>query len=102
MINLKRGDTFIIQVQVKQDSTPIDITGWTVKSQLKKGSTLIETLTFTAVDLINGIYKLSATAAKTELWPISVLDCDIQYTTGTPQVISTDTFQVNVIKDITQ
>lgn len=102
MINVKRGDTFIIQVAVKQDNIPIDITGWSVKSQLKKGSTLVETLDFTAVDMPNGIYELSSPASKTELWPVGVLDCDIQYTTLTPQVISTDTFQVNVIKDITQ
>ena len=102
MIDIKRGDTFIIQVQVSQDSTGIDIYGWTIKSQIKKGSTLIEELTYTPVDLSTGVYQLSCIPTKTALWPVGVLDCDIQYTTTTGQVISTDTFQINVIKDITQ
>ena len=34
-------------------------------------------------------------------WPVGVLQCDIQYTTDAGVVISTETFNITTIQDVT-
>ena len=102
VIEFKRGDTFTLQGQVKDsEGTPIDITGWSIRSHIRKGSELVIVLTVTFIDVLTGVYQLSATPEDTSLFPVGQLVCDIEYTTAAGQVMSTETFEITCTKDIT-
>jgi len=93
-LTFKRGDTFTIQCNIE-----LDITGWLIESQIRSGDKLITVLELELVNPLTGIYKLKH--VDTKLWPVGELQCDIQYTTNTGQIISTETFIIEVMKDIT-
>lgn len=101
-LNFKRGDTFIVQGQVTVNDAAQSLTGWTVASQVRNGTSLLTTLTVTWVNQAGGIYQLSAAPNATASWPIKMLSCDIQYTSPSGQVISTETFGINCQADVTQ
>lgn len=101
-LNFKRGDTFLLQGQVTVADAAQNLTGWTVASQVRNGAVLLTTLTVSWVDQPQGIYRLTGLPAATSTWPVKTLACDIQYTSPTGQVISTETFAINCIADITQ
>lgn len=94
-LNFKRGDTFILDA-----TASMDITGWNIKSQVRKGRELIADLVVTIIDAPNGAYSLFMD--DTTDWPDGRLFCDIQYTTDSGQVISTETFTIEVHRDVTQ
>lgn len=101
-LNFKRGDTFIVQGAVTVSDLAQSLSGWTIASQVRNGSALLTSLTVTWVNQANGTYQLSAAPAATVNWPIKLLSCDIQYTSPSGQVISTDTFGINCQADVTQ
>jgi hypothetical protein len=101
-LDFKRGDTFLLTGEGTVADVAEDMTGWTVASQVRNGSTLLHNLTLTWVDRPNGKYQLSCPPVNTATWPAKLLVCDIQYTTDTGQVISTETFGINCIADVTQ
>jgi len=99
----KRGDTFVLNSDVASDGVAADITNWTISSQIRDmGDTIVQSLTVTVTDAVNGRLKLSATPAQTALWPIGKMSCDIEFTDGSGIVTSTETFTINVILDITR
>jgi hypothetical protein len=101
-INFKRGDTFLLRASVNdgtEDANPVDITGWTIRSQIRDGNTLVDTCTVTITDDAAGEYELLV--EDTTEWPTRVLRCDIEYTTDADQITSTETFEICVIRDIT-
>jgi hypothetical protein len=102
-VQLKRGDTLIMNVTATSDTGSVaDLTGWTVRAQLRQGNTLVDTLVYTAVDLPNGRFTLKNGAAGTTGYPVSTLVCDIEYTDPSGVVASTETFGVQVLADVTQ
>lgn len=100
-IHHKRGDTFFIANRLTQDNAPIDLTGWTVRSQVRDGDTLVQSLTYAVAVAADGQYTLTAPAASTASWPVKTLLCDIEYTSPGGTVTSTETFQIVVIRDVT-
>lgn len=102
-ISFKRGDSFILQNTVKIDNVVQDITGWQIESKIRQGSTFVDTLTVTKIDAINGVYQIKKT--DTTAWPASTapksLLMDIQYTLPSGQVVSTETFEIACVIDIT-
>lgn len=105
-LNMKRGDTFRYRAQatvsdglIPPAQIPLDLTGFLIKAQVRKGTELIAELVVTRTNDILGEYMLSL--ADTTLWPVKTLVCDIQYTTDDLQIISTETFEIAVEKDIT-
>ncbi len=98
-IPFKRGDTFLVQGTVSQDSVAQDISGWAVRSQVRDGSTLVSELVVAITSAADGTYTL--TKSDTTAWPVKTLSCDIQYTTASGQIVSTETFQIVVQADIT-
>lgn len=96
IFKFKRGDTFILECEV-----PVDLTGWSVRSQIRSGDKLVATLVFLLVSstVDSSTYKL--TFEDTTEWPIGKLNCDIEYTTNLGQIISTETFYVECVKDST-
>lgn len=91
-----------MQGQVTVNDAAQSLTGWTVASQVRNGTSLLTTLTVTWVNQAGGIYQLSAAPNATASWPIKMLSCDIQYTSPSGQVISTETFGINCQADVTQ
>lgn len=98
-VPFKRGDTFLIEAEVKIDGVVRDITGWVVKVQVRKGATLIAELDIEYTDRVNGLYRLRKDV--TTDWGLGELSCDIQYTTDALQIISTETFIIACEADIT-
>lgn len=77
----------------------LDLTGYTIEAALGKGD-FYQALTVTPVDLSTGQFKLSATPAQTEDFPVGPLLGDIKLTSG--DVSYTDTFRINVLKKVTK
>jgi len=101
--SFKRGDTFVLSNVVTQSDVVVDITGWTIRCHIRKGPDLVESLTAAITNAAQGAYTLTALPAATELWPVGcTLSADIEYTTASGQVLSTDTFSIPVVADITK
>ena len=102
----KKGDTLSYSCSWKDSTgTAINLTGYTIASQVR-ATGFVGNLTVTITDAVNGLFTLSATATQTATWPVtdgasSRVFCDIQFTLGAV-VVSTETFQIIVVQDITQ
>lgn len=96
ILKFKRGDTFILECTV-----PVNLTGWTVRSQVRYGETLVDSLTFEIVSVGAESSQYKLTRDITTDWPVGKLNCDIEYTTDQDQIISTETFFIECEKDST-
>lgn len=96
----KQGDTFEWIVTLTDDYLPVDITSWGIRAQIRNNDTLIATLTITKTDPTNGVFTASATAAQTDTWASGAHRCDIEFTDDNSVVLSTNTFEVNILEDI--
>lgn len=101
VLKLKRGNTLSLSNKVTDKSGPVPITGWEIKSQIRDGRTLVATLTTTITNAPIGEFTLDF-EGDTSLWPIKKLSCDIQYRTATGQVVSTETFIIDVELGVTE
>jgi hypothetical protein len=96
----KRGDTWHKRCTFLDDeSHPQSLSGYTIRSQVRTLSgDLVTALTVNITDAINGEFELGPQSAN---WPISILECDIEYTIS-GVVFSTETFYIDVRQDVTQ
>lgn len=101
-IPLKRGDTFVLEATAQQNGSPQDLTGWAIRSQVHNGSNLVAELDVSYTDRDAGRYRLACPASATQDWPVKALDCDIEYTSPAGQVVSTETFKIDVKADVTR
>lgn len=102
-ITHKRGDTFVLSCTLENEGVPVDITGWTIASQVRDNSDqLLQALTVTVTSATGGAFDLSATPAETETWGVQQYLCDIEFIDQTGEVNSTDTFTLSVLRDITR
>ena len=108
-ITHKQGDTFELTFQLKSDGSAVDITNFTITSQLRDSTdTLLTTdnfngsLTFTLIDPNAGQFELSASSTATAEWPAREYDCDVQFIDTDNETSSSETFKIKVIKDITR
>ena len=94
----KRGNTFRIPFQIKDSAgLPVDITGWTIESQLRdSGDTTIQNFTATITDAVNGWAEVTATAVQTAGWVLGYHLMDIKTTDANGDVGSTIDIQVLV------
>lgn len=100
--DFKRGDSFSLACVYKVDGVPTSIDGMDIASQIRTVSLdLVSALTFTPGNQTTspGSFTLTADSG-TASWPIAGLRCDIQITQS-GIIISTDTFLVPVVQDIT-
>ncbi len=93
----KRGDTFLLT-----GTTDVPLTGYTIASQVRdKSFKLIAQLTVNITQTSpTGIYTLSYPAGSSS-WPVGLLECDVQYTDGSGFIVSTETFEIDVLRDVT-
>lgn len=103
-IEFKRGDTFYLpQLILWKDKAGTErqpLTGVVIKSQVRKGSTLIDTLVPVITDELSGEFSLEQSKASDD-WPTGELSMDIEFTLASGQIISTVTVVITCIKDIT-
>lgn len=108
-LNHKQGDTLTITgTWTDSSGVVIDLTGYTIASQVRvvTGTTFVDDLTAAIVSAAEGSFSVSATATQTALWPITKGQygrtyCDIQFSKA-GVVVSSDTFEIVVLRDITQ
>jgi hypothetical protein len=104
MFRLKRGDSFILQAALIKGGEAQDITEWSIRSHVRRGSKLVADLAIELEYEANGAaysYLLSAPEGTTE-WPVGTLRSDIEYTMPSGQISSTETFEFEVVEDVTR
>lgn len=100
-ITHKRGDTLEWVVTLTQDEVAVNITDWTITSQIRQGTTLTASLTVTKSDAPNGQFTLSATPAQTASWEVGSHSVDIEFINASGYVVSSQTFTLQLVRDIT-
>lgn len=101
---MKRGDTFYKEFILWKNKTagePLPLTGVTIRSQIRKGNTLVDTLVPTIVDELNGRFSLQQSASS-ENWPVADLSWDIEFTFPNNHKKSTITIVIECGKDVTR
>ena len=102
-ITHKRGDTFELSCTLENEGNAVDITSFTITSQVRgSDDVLLQALTVTKTDAGAGAFSLSATSAQTESWDVQTYLCDIEFIESGGEVNSSQTFEINVLKDITR
>ena len=98
----KRGDTFSLVCVYKVDDVPTSVTGFTIRSQLRRtNKDLVATFTATPANQSTNPGKFTLTPdTDTEDWPVETLLCDIEIS-HSGAIRSTNTFAVPVVRDIT-
>lgn len=80
LIEVRQGDSFTINIQVKQNCKPIDLTGSTMLMQVRdKEDNVMFTLQGTPIDAINGKMALLLSPTETNI-PVGDYLTDIQIT----------------------
>lgn len=103
--SFKRGDDFNLAFSLTDPNNanaPVDITGWTIRSQIRRGNNLTAELTVTITDAVNGNFTLTAGSTLTAGWKVDTHTCDIQFTRPAAGVTSSETFNVIVCEDVTR
>jgi len=100
-ITHKRGDTLEWVVSLTQNGSVVDITGWTITSQIRQETTLTDSLTVVIVSLENGQFNLSATPVQTASWSLGSHSVDVEFIDAGGFVVSSQTFTLQLVRDIT-
>lgn len=104
----KRGDTwrYIHVADIRNTAGAlVDLTGWTLLSQLRKGGSaqadgeIIATFTCSWTNV--GTQEFQTLLANTAAWPIGNAEFDVQFTSPGGEVVSWPTVTVEIVKDIT-
>lgn len=103
-ITTKRGDSFEYLATIPSDYPDGYFVGWIVASQIRtsKYQDLVADLECAWVDLVlTRVMKVSKIV--TTDWPVGLAEMDVQFVRTSDQTtISTDTIEVNIVKDITR
>lgn len=119
-IDHKRGDTFEISFTLTDNSgSAVDLTNYTVRA-MARDSSGTEQVEWTEAQTTNGVYITNAAAGQFKLvrsassppagqlattaWPLGRLEVDVEFSDNSspPVVVSSDTFFINVLEDITR
>jgi len=119
VIDHKRGDSFRVDelgTLIQDDAGPLtiivndkpmkarvlDMTGWTVASQLRNKQTgeLVADLVHAWTDQATGKYSL--TALDTKGWPVGMLTWDVQFTAPDGFISSSETRYIRIKADTTR
>lgn len=102
-IKFKRGDTFLRNCQISENGVPIDITGWTIRSQIRdKSGVLVDNLVTSITNAATGSYTINKSAVSTASWIVGDHFMDIEFTTSAGSVMSTETVRIKIETDITK
>ena len=106
-IQRKRGDAFELECTESADGVPVNLTGYTVASQIRTlaGDELVDTATITLADqgTSPGVFTLYVAKERTRLWePGRNLAFDVEFTPPNGKSWSSATVTIDVVKDITR
>lgn len=102
-LEIKRGDSLDLQCACAVDGTPVDLTGWGVACWLRgPAGEVVHEFVPVITDAPAGLFSLRATPAQTAAWPVGALTGDIQYTDASGRVMSTRTFTLPCLEDVTR
>ena len=97
LIEIRQGDSFAMNFQIKNKCQPADLTGAVMTMQVRdKNNNLMFTLTGTDVDVKNGKMALLFTPTQTSI-PVGDYNTDIQITTADGNVNTIFPADVNQI-----
>lgn len=100
-----RGDDFKIPMTLTDpanNGVPVDISDWTIASQVRYARKLISELDVTIINGPLGQFTISLPHAQTALWPVRALKCDIQFDRPVEGRVSSRTFLIDCMEDQTQ
>lgn len=99
-IPFKRGDTFSLRCTLQAEGVS-DWSSWGLPAaQVRFRDALVSTLTAAWEDHAAGVYTLRDDS--TQDWPVGDLLIDIQYTAPNGDRLSTQTFAVGCVADVTR
>lgn len=99
----KRGDTFELSCTLENEGVAVDITNFTITSQVRgSDDVLLQALTVTKTSATDGEFTLTATSTQTESWGVQKYLADIEFIEANGEVNSSQTFTIDVLKDITR
>lgn len=100
-ITHKKGDDLEWVVNLTESLVPSNITAWSIRAHIRDSSdTLLQALTVTVTNAAGGVFSLTATDTQTATWAVGTYQIDIEFTNGAGLVFSTNTFDLNVVQDI--
>lgn len=95
-------ETVVATEQATYDALIIvDITGWTIRAQVRRGGKLVDDLDISIINATQGCFAILKDDLLTAAWPIADLECDIEFIT-TAGKNSSETFIIRVKRDITR
>ena len=95
----KRGDTFDLIVTVTEDGAAAEISGWAIRSQIRRGGVLAHE--FTVSQIGGGQFRVFASAAEMAAVASNRYQMDIEFTDAAGHVFSTQTFDLRLVEDVT-
>ena len=102
-ITHKRGDTFDIYGTVELDGVAVDISDWTINSQARDNADVVlHTFSVSKTDAEAGEYNIYAADTVTDDWTPGTYNMDIEFIDDELNVVSSDTFTLQIIADITR
>jgi hypothetical protein len=102
-ITHKRGDTFEVVVNFTLNEQAQNLFGWQVRAQIRAANkALLKELEVIMIDETNGVFSLNCPAEETRDWTPAPYQCDIEFINPLGFVVSSDTFPVTVVRDITR
>lgn len=108
ILQYKRGDTFSLTVEFKDDvGTPLDLTGCSARLHFKLINCGVTNLSLSSLgneisfDLTAGKVLIEANYNKTEHLKIGRYRADLEITFPDNTRVSSETFFVDIVKDIT-
>lgn len=101
-MKFKQGDTFDYTGPVSLTDAAgdaVDLTNWTVNSSVRfPDAGRIEPLTAT---WLNGFTNIRLRHDDTDDWPPGPMDIDVQFTSPSEDIVSTETVRFTVVSDLT-
>lgn len=97
----KTGATIRIPFQLKKDGVGVDITGWTIKAEIRYGSKLYGTFQIVPDTPSQGSFVLLCPASDTKDFPNKPLESDVQFIKPSGDVVYSPTFILDTEKGVT-
>lgn len=100
--DITNAQTALTAAQAVYDAAIIvDISGWTIECAMGWRGNNVATFVVTITDAVNGKFSITTTSAVTKLWTPRVYEADIEFNRPGQGISSSETFNINVIQDIT-
>lgn len=99
-----RGDDLEIAMRLtdpNDSDNPVDLTGWTIRSQVRYSGELVDELNVVIVSAGNGQFNLEMPAASTQSWLTRKLKCDIEFINDLGKKVTSQMFYIDVTEDQT-